>query len=114
LWTLRLILDDGHRSLEGAGDGQQVLWIADPQHPGNCLTGHYCPTSAGVRAADGDPLKRREALGSKEIQVAQIKDQPAATHQMPQRVLDQSVGVGCVDAAVSPDDSYRRPEPPTG
>src|SRR6201993_1628132 len=110
-WTVRLVLDGGQRCLEGAGGGQQALWVADPQHPGDCLTGYYCPAYAGARAADGDPVERRETLGSKEIQVAQIKDQPAATQQMPQRVLDQSVSVGCVDAAVGPDDSYRRPEP---
>ena len=44
-------------------------------------------------------MQRRETLSSKEIQAAQIKDQPAATHQMPPRVLGQSVRVGNVDAA---------------
>ena len=110
---MRLVLDDGHRCLNGAGGGQQGVWIADPQQPGDRAAGYYCPADAGARAADGDPMQRRETLGSKEIQVAQIKDQPAATHQMPQRVLGQSVSVGCVDAAVGPDDSYRRPQPTT-
>ena len=59
-------------------------------------------------------MQRRETLGSKEIQLAQIKDQPTTTLQMLLRVLGQSVSVGCVDAAVGPDDSYRRPEPTTG
>ena len=90
-------MDDGRRCLDRAGGGQQALWVADPQHPGDCLTGYYCPAYASVRAADGDPVQRRETLGSKEIQVAQIKDQSAATHQMPQRVLGQSVSVGCID-----------------
>jgi len=58
-------------------------------------------------------VQRRETFGSKEIQVAQIKDHPAATRQMPQRVLGQSVGVGRVDAAVGADDGYRRPQPTT-
>ena len=61
----------------------------------------------GVRAADGDPVQRRETLGSKEIQAAQIKDQSAATRQMPQGVLGQSVSVGCIDVAVGADDGYR-------
>ena len=107
-------MDDGHRCLNGAGGGQQGVWIADPQQPGYCVTGYYCPADAGARAADGDPVQRRETLGSKEIQLAQIKDQPTTTLQMLLRVLGQSVGVGCVDAAVGPDDSYRRPEPTTG
>jgi hypothetical protein len=47
-------------------------------------------------------MQRRETLSSKEIQAAQIKDQPAATRQMPPRVLGQSVRVGNVDAAVGP------------
>ena len=42
--------------------------------PGDCLTGYNCPAYASARAADGDPVQRRETLGSKEIQVAQIKD----------------------------------------
>jgi hypothetical protein len=113
-WTVRLVLDGGHRCLDGAGGGQQALWVTDPQHPPDCLTGYYCPAYAGAGAADGDPVQRRETLSSKEIQTAQIKDQPAATHQMPHRVLGQSVSVGCVDAAVGPDHDYRRPEPTTG
>ena len=113
-WTVRLVLDGGHCCLEGARDGQQGVWIADPQQPGDCVTRYYCPADAGARAADGDPVHRRETLCSKEIQLAQIKDQPAATQQMPQRVLDQSLSVGCVDAAVGTDDSYRRLEPTTG
>jgi hypothetical protein len=92
---VRLVLEGGHRCFDGAGGGQQALWVADPQHPQDFLTGYYCPAYAGACAADGDPLQRREALGSKEIQAAQIKDQPAATHQMPQRVPGQSVRVGC-------------------
>ncbi|BBZ74155.1 hypothetical protein MPRS_52480 [Mycobacterium paraseoulense] len=107
-------MDDGHRCLKRAGGGQQALWVADPQHPGDGLTGYYCPAYAGAPAVDRDPVQRQETFGSKEIQVAQIKDQPAATHQMPERVLGQSVSVGCVDAAVSSDDSYGRPEATTG
>jgi hypothetical protein len=113
-WTVRLVLEGGQRCLEGAGGGQQAMWVADPQHPGDCLTGHYCPAYAGSRAADGDPVQRREALDSKETQAAQIKDQPAATHQMPPRVLGQNVCVGCVDVAVGADDGYRRPQSTTG
>ncbi len=104
---MRLVLESGHRCLDGAGGGQQALWIADPQHPGDCLTGYYGPAYPGARAADGDPVQRRETLGSKEIQAAQIKDQSAATHQMPQGVLGQSVSVGCIDVAVGADDSYQ-------
>jgi hypothetical protein len=59
-------------------------------------------------------VQRRETVGSKEIQAAQIKDQPAATHQMPQRVLGHNVTVGCVDVAVGADDGYRRPQPAMG
>jgi hypothetical protein len=33
---------------------------------------------------------------------------------MPQRVLGHSVSVGCIDAAMGPDDDYRRPDPTTG
>ena len=113
-WTVRLVFDDGHRCLDGAGGGKQALWVNDPQHPADCLTGHYCPGYAGARAADGDPVQRRETLGSKEIQAAQIQDQPAATHQMPQRVLGHSVSVGCVNVAVGADDGYRRPQPTIG
>ena len=83
------------------------VWVADPQHPGDRLTGYYCPAYAGARAADGDPVQRRETLGSKEIQAAQIQDQSAATRQMPQGVLGQSVSVGCIDVAVGADDGYR-------
>jgi len=107
-------LDGGHRCLDGAGGGQQALWVTDPQHPGDCLTGYYCPAYAGARAADGDPVQRRETLDSKEIQVAQIKDQPAATRQMPQGVLGQGVSVGCIGVAVGADDGYRRPQPTMG
>jgi hypothetical protein len=100
-------LDGARRCLDGAGGGQQALWVADPQHPGDRLTGYYRPAYAGVRAADGDPVQRRETVGSKEIQVAQIKDQSAAPHQMPQGVLSQSFGVGCIDVPVGADDGYR-------
>src|SRR5271155_163133 len=79
-WTVRLALDDRHRCLDGACGGEKTPRVADPQHPGDCLTGYYYPTYARVRAADGDPVQRRETLGSKEIQVAQIEDQSAATH----------------------------------
>jgi hypothetical protein len=65
------------------------------------------PAYASVRAADGDPVQRRETFSSKEIQVAQIKDQSAAPHQMPQGVLGQSVSVGCIDVPVGADDGYR-------
>jgi len=100
-------LDDGHRCLDPAGGGKQALWVNDPEHSGDCLTGHYCPACASARAADGDPVQRRESLGSKEIQAAQIKDQSAATHQMPQGVLGQSVSVGRIDVALGADDGYR-------
>src|SRR6201997_399477 len=99
-WTVRLVLDDNRRCLDGAGGGQQALWVADPQHPGDCLTGYHRPAYASVRAADGDPVQRRETLSSKEIQVAQIKDQSAALHQMPEGVLGQGVSVGCIDVPV--------------
>jgi hypothetical protein len=59
-------------------------------------------------------VQRRETIGSKEIQAAQIKDQPAATHQMPQRVLGQGVSVGCIGVAVGADDGYRRPQAAMG
>ena len=106
-WTARLVLEGGHRCLDGAGGGQQALWVADSQQPGGCRTGYYCPACAGARAADGDPVQRRETLSSKEIQVAQIKDQSAALHQMPQGVLGQGVSVGCIDVPVGADDGYR-------
>jgi hypothetical protein len=59
-------------------------------------------------------VQRRKPVGSKEIQAAQIEDQPAATQHMPQRVLGQSVSVGCVDAAMGADNNYRRPVPTAG
>jgi hypothetical protein len=59
-------------------------------------------------------VQRRETIGSKEIQAAQIKDQPATTDQMPQRVLGHSVSVGRVDVAVGADDGYRRPQAAMG
>src|SRR5277367_2239003 len=113
-WTVRLALNGGHRCVDRADGRQQTLWIADPQHPGDCVSGYYCPAYAGAGAADGDPVQRRKPLGSKEIQAAQIKDQPAATQHMPQRVLGQNVSVGCVDAAMGPYNNYRGPEPTTG
>src|SRR5271155_5431451 len=106
-WTVRLALDDRHRCLDGACGGEQTLWGADPQHPGDCLTGYCRPAYASVRAADGDPVQRRETLDSKEIQAAHIKDQSAAPHQMPQGVLGQSVSVGRIDVPVGADDGYR-------
>ena len=105
--TVRLAFDDGHRRLNGTGGGQEALWIADPQHARDRLTGHYCPACGIARATDGDSVQCRETLGSKEIQVAQIKDQLAATQQMTKRVLSQGVSVGRVDATVGPDDNYR-------
>jgi hypothetical protein len=75
------------------------LRVADPQHPSDYLTRYYCLAYAGARAADGDPVQRRETLGSKEIQATQIKDQPAATHQTP-RVY--SVRVSALDASMWP------------
>jgi hypothetical protein len=77
-WTARLALDGGHRCLDGRSGRQQAIWVAEPQHPGDCVSGYYRPAYAGACAADGDPVQRRKALGSKEIQAAQIKDQPAA------------------------------------
>jgi hypothetical protein len=52
--------------------GSKPCGVADPKHTGDRLTGYYRPAYASVRAADGDPVQRRETLGSKEIQVAQI------------------------------------------
>jgi hypothetical protein len=92
-------VEGGHCCLDGAGGRQQALWVADPQHPPDRLTGDCRPTYAGPRAADRDPVQRREALGSKEIQAAQIKDQPAATQQMPSVY---SVRVSALDASMSP------------
>jgi hypothetical protein len=51
-------------------------------------------------------VQRRETIGSKEIQAAQINDQSAAARQMPHGVLGQSVSVGCIDVAVGADDGY--------
>jgi hypothetical protein len=39
-WTVRLALHDRDRRYNGACGGQQTVRVADPQHPGDCLTGY--------------------------------------------------------------------------
>ena len=56
-------------------------------------------------------MQRRETLGAKEFQTAQIKDQPAATHHVRERVLGQGVCVRPVDVAVGADNGHRRHRP---
>ena len=48
-------------------------------------------------------MQRRETLGAKEFQTAQIKDQPTATHHVRARVLGEGVCVRPVDIAVGGD-----------
>lgn len=62
------------------------------------------PTSE--RAANGNPVQRRETLGPKEIHIVQIEDQRAATPQMPVSVVGHSVSVGCIDVAADADDGH--------
>jgi hypothetical protein len=98
-WTVGLVLDGGHRCLDGAGGGQQPLWVADPQHPGDCLTGYYCPACAGARAADGDPVQRRETLGPKKSRSRRSRISARQRVRCP-RVY--SVRVSALDASMSP------------
>ena len=56
-------------------------------------------------------MQRRETLGAKEFQTAQIKDQPAATHHVRERVLGEGVCVRPVDIAVGADNGHRRHRP---
>jgi hypothetical protein len=106
-WSpVRLVKDDRQRRLDGACGGQQTLWVADPQHAGDCLTGHHDPTYASARAANGNPVQRRETFGPKEIQATQIDDQSAAPPQVPASVFGQGVSVGCIDVAAGADNGY--------
>jgi len=88
--------------------------VADSQQPGDGGTGHKRPAYSYFSARDGDSVQRREALDSKEIQAAQIKDEAAGAHDVGTRVLGQGAGVRSVDLADSGDNGYQRRQPATG